>query len=216
MPRSGALRGSISCAEARSDNAWGCTSPPRGEAVTQPQPLLSIGVPVYNSERYLRQTFDALLAQTFGDFELIVADNASTDGTEAICREYAAGDSRIRYYRSGVNVGAAQNYRRVFELATGEYFKWHASDDLIEPTFVERCIDALSDSPDVVLAYSKTQLVDGDGRRLADVDQDVALASISPSARFRQVIVNLGYCNVIYGVARRDVLARTELMGAYI
>jgi glycosyltransferase involved in cell wall biosynthesis len=180
------------------------------------QPALSIGVPVYNGERYLRQTLEALLAQTFTDFELIISDNASTDGTEAICREFAARDPRVRYHRADVNIGAARNYRRVFELSAAEYFKWHASDDLVEPTFVERCMEALRRDPAVVLAYTETQLIDADGRRLAAVPQDVALRSPSASARFRRVLDRLGYCNVIYGVLRRDVLARTGLMGTFM
>ncbi len=180
------------------------------------RPALSIGVPVYNGERYLRQTLEALLAQTFTDFELVVSDNASTDGTESICREFAARDARVRYHRAAVNIGAAANYRRVFSLATGDYFKWHASDDLVAPTFVARCMEALARHPEVVLAYSATELIDADGRRLSAVDQDVALASTSASARFRRVLDRLGYCNVIYGVLRREVLARTGLMGTFM
>jgi glycosyltransferase involved in cell wall biosynthesis len=179
------------------------------------QKLLSIGLPVYNSERHVRASLDSLLAQTFQDFELIISDNASTDGTEAICREYANRDRRIRYHRAPVNVGAPQNYRRVFELSSSEYFKWHTSDDLVASTFVERCMDAIASDPGIVLAYSKTELVDGEGQYLSDVEQDIALASDRPSARFRKVHGNLGFCNVIYGVIRRDILSRTPLLGSY-
>jgi glycosyltransferase involved in cell wall biosynthesis len=178
--------------------------------------VLSIGLPVYNSERYLRASLDSLRAQRFSDFELIVSDNASTDGTEQICREYERLDPRLRYYRSPVNVGAPQNYRRVFDLSSGEYFKWHTSDDLVAPDFLSRCMDAITADPGIVLAYTKSQLVDENGLYLADVEQDIALASSSPSARFRQVHGNLGFCNVIYGVARRDILERTRGLGAYI
>jgi glycosyltransferase involved in cell wall biosynthesis len=177
---------------------------------------LSIGLPVYNGERYLMQSLDSLLSQTFADFELVVSDNASTDGTQEICREYASRDPRIRYYRSPVNVGAPQNYRCAFERSSGRYFKWHTSDDLVDPQFVERCMDAITSNPGVVLAYTKSQLVDEAGTYLADVAQDVALDSSCPSARFRQVHGNLGFCNVIYGVVRREVLERTSGLGAFI
>jgi glycosyltransferase involved in cell wall biosynthesis len=184
--------------------------------MTAPDRLLSIGLPVYNGERYLDESLDSLLAQTYRDFELVISDNASTDRTEEICRKYASRDSRIRYFRSPVNVGAPQNYRRVFDLSSGPYFKWHTSDDLIAPDFIQRCMDAVTADPGIVLAYTKSQLVDEHGRFIADVDQDVALASSSANARFRQVHAHLDYCNVIYGLIRRDVLLRTGGLGAYI
>src|SRR4051812_43091384 len=101
------------------------------------KPTLSIGIPVYNGARYLRMTLDSLLAQTYRDFEIIISDNASTDDTELICRAYAARDPRVRYHRAPVNLGAPANYRRAFDLSTGDYFKWQNADDIIAPTFVE-------------------------------------------------------------------------------
>ena len=88
-------------------------------------------MPVYNGAKFIRQTLDSILAQTFTDFELIISDNGSTDGTDTICSEYAQSDNRIRYYPNSVNRGAAWNYNRVFELARGIYFKWAAHDDLL-------------------------------------------------------------------------------------
>src|SRR5436190_12174806 len=93
-------------------------------------PIVSIGLPVFNGERYLRQALDSLLGQDFQDFELIISDNASTDRTAEICRAYVAKDRRIRYYRNESNIGSAPNYRRVFELARGEFFKWCSHDDV--------------------------------------------------------------------------------------
>src|SRR5215813_5507947 len=86
------------------------------------RPLVSIGLPVYNEERFLRETIESLLAQDFQDFELIISDNASSDGTEKICREFVVLDRRVRYERSEANRGAFVNFDRVFELASGKYF----------------------------------------------------------------------------------------------
>src|SRR5438132_13873019 len=91
---------------------------------------VSIGMPVYNGERYLSGALDSLLSQTLADFDLIISDNASTDATESICRSYAAHDSRIRYFRNENNLGAAANFNRAFELCGGEFFRWAAHDDL--------------------------------------------------------------------------------------
>src|SRR3982751_485615 len=100
-------------------------------------PKVSIGLPVYNGELHLALALDSILAQTYGDFEIVISDNGSTDGTESICRRYAAADPRIRYERNETNRGAAWNYNHVFELSRGEYFKWMAHDDLIEPNYLE-------------------------------------------------------------------------------
>ena len=110
-------------------------------------PRVSIGIPVYNGGRFIKEAIDSILAQTFEDFELILSDNASTDETEEICKEYATLDRRIRYYRNEENLGAAKNYNRVFELSNGEYFKWASHDDLCAPEYLERCIAALCPPP---------------------------------------------------------------------
>src|SRR5208282_399437 len=101
------------------------------------RPMVSIGLPVYNGEAYLRQVLDSVLAQTFSDFELIISDNASTDCTEAICREYAAADARIRYHRQARNRGATWNFRQVALLSSGQYFLWTSHDDLLAPTYID-------------------------------------------------------------------------------
>jgi glycosyltransferase involved in cell wall biosynthesis len=94
--------------------------------MTSKIPRVSIGLPVFNGEKYLAEALDSILSQTYRDFKLIISDNASTDRTEQICREYAAKDRRIRYYRNEKNIGAPKNFNRVFELSSGKYFRWDA------------------------------------------------------------------------------------------
>lgn len=108
-------------------------------------PQVSIGMPVYNGEAFIREALDALLAQTFTDFELIISDNASTDGTEAICREYALRDKRVRYVRQAKNCGAIANFQFVLKEAVSEYFMWAAADDYWAPTFLTKIVDAHKD-----------------------------------------------------------------------
>src|SRR5262249_46193472 len=120
-----------------------------------PLPKLSIGLPVYNGERFLPKSLDHLLGQTFSDFEIVVNDNASTDRTSQICREYALRDPRIRYFRNDQNMGAIANFNRTFELsAAAPLFKWAAHDDLHHTTYLENCIRLLDDDSTVVLAHS--------------------------------------------------------------
>jgi glycosyltransferase involved in cell wall biosynthesis len=114
---------------------------------------VSIGMPLYNAERYLERALEALLAQTFTDFELIISDNASTDSTWEICNTYAARDKRIKLYRNETNQGARKNFTRVLDLAQGIYFMWASYDDLWENNFLEACVKALEHQPDAVLSF---------------------------------------------------------------
>ncbi|NES80204.1 MAG: glycosyltransferase family 2 protein [Moorea sp. SIO2B7] len=128
-------------------------------------PRVSIGLPVYNGEKFLKQAIDSILAQTFKDFELIISDNASTDKTEQICREYAAKDKRISYYRNNENRGAAWNFKYTFDLARAKYFKWAAHDDVCATNFLASCVEVLDNDPSVVLSYPKTIFTKADGQK---------------------------------------------------
>ena len=178
-------------------------------------PRLTIGLPVYNGRSYLSEALDALLDQTYTDFELIISDNASTDGTEEICRRYVAMDPRIRYIRQPRNIGAAPNHNVVVNEARGELFKWAAHDDLYSPDLLERCIAALDGHPEVVLASCLSVMIDGAGKSTEPVtDYPVATDSPRPSERFASVLFGRGGDDD-YGVIRTEVLRRTPLTGSH-
>lgn len=176
-------------------------------------PRVSIAMPAYNCERYVGQSLESLLAQTFGDFELVISDNASTDGTEDVCRKYAALDRRIRYVRRTTNVGGPGNFRHVFSLCTGEFHKWSTADDFWDPTYVERCVAVLDARPDTVLCYTHTRLVDSDGRPFQDYVDTLDIGDDSPRERFVEVLRRIGLCNAHLGVIRRAAMERTRLIG---
>jgi len=179
-------------------------------------PRVTIGLPVYNGERYLRESIDSVLGQTFGDLELLVADNASTDGTLDLVHDYARADSRVRVLHSDRNQGAAWNYNRLVGEAHGELFRWHAHDDSLLPTAIERCVAALDADPGAVLAHTWTRFVDDDGAPVRDFVDDLHVEAPSPARRLRATIEHLSYCNVVFGVVRRDVLARTALIAPFV
>ena len=183
---------------------------------TRRTPQVSVGLPVYNGQRYLAQAVEALLAQTFEDFELIICDNASTDGTEETCRAYARLDSRIRYVRNAVNIGGARNYRLAFELAIAPYFRWATHDDLVAPQLLSRCVEILDRDGAVVLAYPKTRLIDAEGRVISDFEDNLHLDSLRPRDRFISVLERVGMCNAIYGLMRSALLRKTRLMGNFL
>ena len=179
------------------------------------KPRVSIGLPVFNGENYLEETLDSILAQTYTNFELIISDNASTDRTEEICRAYAAKDRRIRYYRNEQNLGATWNFNRVFELSTGEYFKWAAHDDLCTPEYLERCVEILDHEPNVVLCYPKTKIINEHGEFVENYFDGFNLRSSKPHERFRDFFHAPGLCNPIMGLIRASALKRTPLIGNY-
>jgi len=180
------------------------------------RPRVSIGLPVYNGERYLAAALDSLLGQTFADFELIICDNASTDATPDICTAYAARDPRIRYVREPANTGAVRNHNRTIELARGEYFKWAAHDDVYAPEFVERCVQHLDAHPLTVLAFSRSRFIDPDGAPLSDYHHPLDLACPSRHERFLGYVCANHVMVEDYGLVRTSVLRKTPLLGNFV
>jgi len=176
---------------------------------------VNIGLPVYNGERFLKETLDSLLCQTYHDFEIIVSDNGSTDRTEEICRDYAAKDERVRYYRNATNIGVGQNFNRVFELSNSLYFKWASADDICGPEHLARCLEILDNDHTVVLSYPRTRFIDENGVALDIDDPGWDLQSDSPCERLRYVIKTRHWVNCHYGLIRSGVLAKTRLMPVY-
>lgn len=175
------------------------------------KPRVTIGVPVYNRERFLPVAIDSLLAQTYADFELIICDNASTDETPDIAREYARKDPRVRYVRNETNIGLPRNFNRVFSLADAEYFKWSSSDDYWAPQMLERAVEILDRHPDVVLCYPKTMLCDQDGNPVEEYEDRLHLMDPDPANRFIQLLSTIGLCHQHQGLIRSDRLRRTAL-----
>lgn len=178
-------------------------------------PRLSIGLPVFNGEKYLRFTLDSILGQTFADFELIISDNASSDGTEQLCRDYAARDDRIKYYRNAKNIGATQNWYRVLDLASADYFASVAHDDIYEPDYMRKCIEALDGDSTAVVCYSKTKVIDEAGEVTGVLGVEVDTTSDRPHDRLHHVIRSDYLCVQLYGVMRTEALRRTKVFVGY-
>jgi glycosyltransferase involved in cell wall biosynthesis len=178
-------------------------------------PRLSVGLPVYNGQDYLAQALDALLEQSFSDFELIISDNASTDGTEEVCRRYAAEDDRVRYIRQPRNTGISENHNVLVRQARGSLFKWAGHDDLFDRDLLRRCVTLLEANPDAVLATSWTAHIDENDRVIRVITQ-YPLASDSPRApeRYRGML-HAVTGDDDYGVIRTDALRATPLLSSY-
>ena len=206
-------------------------------ASTQPpqKPRVSIGLPVYNGERYLTRALDSLLSQTFHDFELVISDNCSDDATEDICRRYAEQDPRIVYIRQEKNHGSCANFNFVFAESQGEYFKWAAYDDLCEPEYLEECIRVLDEHPEVVCCHTDSDRIDEHDQSWLDAvdpgqadfvrEQDGQLKWVGhprrhhddadPARRFHGVLLGTTWSVDSYGLIRSSALQKTMLFGAY-
>lgn len=183
--------------------------------MTDPGPLLSVGLPVYNGLPYLERALESLVRQDLADMEIVVCDNASTDGTSETVRRAAARDSRIRYHRNPENIGGARNFNRAFELAKGSYFRWASADDFVSPGALSRCVEVLERDPSAVLAYPETRLVDAEGEVLSAHDEGMGWQAAEPSKRFEYSLDRWGLANIHYGVVRARVLRDTVLIGNY-
>lgn len=179
-----------------------------------PAPLFSIGVPIYNGETFLRRALESLLAQRYANFEVIIVDDASTDASADICREHAAQDKRIHYYRNPTNIGMFRNFRRSLNLARGKYFMWAAQDDYSDPRYLAAAVEYLENNPDVVVCASDFYIVDGVGQLLRTDLLDEIYPTV-PWSKARYSFFNNGQNRVymaFYGTYRRDALLQVPLI----
>jgi glycosyltransferase involved in cell wall biosynthesis len=179
-------------------------------------PAVSVGMPVFNGETYLEVAISSVLAQSFDDLELIICDNASTDRTAEICQDYAARDSRIRYFRNPQNLGAAPNYNLAFSHARGRYFKWLAHDDRMTPSYLAKTVRVLDERTDAVLCNSVVQYIDQNGAPIGLYNTGLALAdSQSAAARFAWMVLRSHSCVDFFGLIRRETLEDSLLHGSF-
>ena len=177
-------------------------------------PRVSIGLAVYNGEKFIEEAIKSILAQRYRDFELIISDNNSTDKTDEICSKYAAQDDRIRYSRHATNIGGANNENSTVRKARGEYFRWAAYDDICAPDLLEKHVAILDSEPSVVLCFSMVNEIDERG----NVMNTISLKQgVSPKAheRFRQLADPKHHCEIFYGIIRTDILRKTRLQQNY-
>lgn len=180
--------------------------------------MITIGLPVYNGQKFLQAAIDSHLSQSYGDFELVISDNGSTDATEEICRRYAAQDDRISYLRSPVNRGILWNHRRVLE-GLGEatpYFRWAGADDVLEPGLLAAMVEVLRSRPEVEAVMPATKNIDEAGAIIRSMERTLNLESAVPYERARQILL-ANYQHVIaYGLLRAPSLRRMRTGPDYI
>jgi len=173
-------------------------------------PLVSVGMPVRNAERHLREAIECLLAQDYKNFEVVISDNASSDATESICREYAGRDQRVSYHRSDQDRGAVWNFNQVFTLARGTYFMWAAHDDLRASRYLSACVAELEAHPDAGFCATDVEFIDEDGKPVPLWATMIRPVGPTPRARV-SAIARSRYWLDVYALMRSAVLAQTTL-----
>lgn len=187
-------------------------------------PLVSIGIPVYNGEDHLAEALEAVLCQSFDNFEVIISDNGSVDRTSDIARTYTRRDRRIIYHRNDYNRGAAYNFNLVFKRARGKYFKWLAHDDILDPHYLQYCVEVMGSCPDdVALVFPRRRFIDSQSRLIDECDYQPKRAISENGFPFREVyfselvrLENQYYPAIVFGLMRTEVLRQTRLIGGYI
>ena len=174
-------------------------------------PKVSIGLPVYNGEKYLEKTLKNLLGQSFSDIEIVISDDGSSDRTKKICEEYLRKDTRIRYFRQDNNLGMpVKNFRFVLDKAQGEYFMFASHDDIWDLKYIEELVSILDHNPSCSLAFSNYKIKNllGDGEMNVEVSSSV---SDSKYTRYISRIVETVPA-LIFGLFRRNLINSEDLI----
>ncbi|MGD0002798.1 MAG: glycosyltransferase family 2 protein [Anaerolineaceae bacterium] len=191
-------------------------------ASTSSVPLVSIGLPVYNGERFIQRALDSLLAQDYSNLEIIISDNSSTDRTGNICLACQEKDARVRYYRNDANIGMMGNFKRTLDLARGEYFMFAAHDDRWSPEFISSLLLDLGGHPESGVVMSALDVVDEENQLIKPVRLDQGDKSPNELGYFSMLLRLMmiwggstkSHHYYFYGLFRRSFLQKT--FGFYV
>ena len=183
--------------------------------MSEKRPKVTFGLPVRNGAKAISRCLDSLLAQDLEDIEILVSDNASTDGTQDIIRSYAARDPRVKPLLSEKDVGQIENFNRLVRMARGEYIRWIGSEDWLEPEYASRCAAVLDANPVAIVVTNFIRIHVDNGKTRYSEYRGELLESEKPEKRFRRLIWTFRAGDAtyepLYALIRRDVLANTTL-----
>ncbi|MFF4194383.1 glycosyltransferase family 2 protein [Nonomuraea sp. NPDC001831] len=174
------------------------------------EPPIGVGLPVYNGEPYLAGALRSVLTQKDADFELVIADNCSTDGTEELCRETARTDPRVRYIRRDRNIGVTANHNALMHETRGEFFSYATSDDEYREDRLALLSAALRRHPEAAAALSAVEEIDENGRTIGFWRDESPTVQPAPAARLRHRMLNYDDTMHFYGLIRRETLLRAR------
>lgn len=167
-----------------------------------------VGLPVYNGQKFLGAAIESHLSQSFGDFDLVISDNGSTDTTQAICTDYASKDKRVKYLRSPENRGILWNHRRVLEAIENpnQYFRWAGADDIMGPGLLQSMVAILDSRPEVEAVMPDTKNIDDRGEIIGSMARTLDLQSTDVYERAHDILTARYQHVVAYGLLRASTL----------
>jgi glycosyltransferase involved in cell wall biosynthesis len=168
--------------------------------------LVTIGIPVYNEEKYLEQTIESAINQDFKDIDIVISDNGSTDRSAEIIKKYCSIDSRIKPIYKERNMGLSANYLSLLDNTRSKYFVMLGAHDLFLPNYIGEAVAFLESTPDYVMVYPQSKLVDGNDEVLGYTDSDIDTRGLNVQKRMKKIAANLSWCTCIHGVFRTDTL----------
>lgn len=167
-------------------------------------PLVSVGLPIYNEERFIRATLSALVNQSYPNLEIIVSNNASTDNTAEICKQYAEQNSVIKLFENEQNLGVSENSRIVLRKSTGKYFMWASGHDLWDAKFIESAVACLEKDTQAVIAFAPNNWIDENSVEMKQCSGWSDTTGLGPCSRL--IVTLLGSMNPVLGLIRREGL----------
>ena len=203
-------------------------------SINNEKPKVSIGLPVYNGEKFIQKKLDSIIEQSFTNFEIIISDNASTDSTQRICEKYVKKDNRIYYFRQKKNMGVWWNYDFVLQKARYDYFLWTAVDDLLLATFLEKNIAILERNSNIACSISKMKLYGEKTKSLEikpndsifqkiikKIQKDLGYMNTFPASgnyeeRVKEYIKKLNHNQIIYGIFRTKLIKKAHVKDSFL
>ncbi len=173
-------------------------------------PLVTVGIPVFNEEKFVQSALSSLIEQSYENIEIIISDNCSTDRTSAICDEFSQQHAHVSVYRTDHNIGSVPNFIRVLEMARGKYFMWAAGHDLWTKNYISECVSALEAQDNATIAFGTPAWIDANGQPFNREAGWCDTRSMGSVERFFTVF--WGSMNPILGVIRRESLLKTPII----
>ena len=177
-------------------------------------PLVVLGIPVYNESNFIRQTLQSIQDQTHSDFAVLISDNASSDGTSEICKEFADSDPRFIYLRQNTNLGSAANFRFVRSASDSPFFAWIGAHDLLSPTYLQEHIESLSNHRDVGNSFTYFEYISSENKTISrDRSQGIGTPRFVRQIRYIWSVAIGAENGPIHGLFRRSKMSSLPLRG---
>ncbi|MCX6313032.1 MAG: glycosyltransferase family A protein, partial [Bacteroidetes bacterium] len=181
-------------------------------------PFVTIGIPVYNEEKFVAETILSAINQTYKNIKIVISDNCSTDRSYEIIQSHVLRLANVKIIKQGKNIGAVNNFAYVLEHSDTEYFCWLGGHDVMRPTFIEKTVDAFQINKGISLVYPKTELIDENSKVLnVPTDSDIDTTLLDNIKGPIKVVRNLQYCTAVHGVFKTTLLKSytiKEIIGA--